>query len=138
MNQSSYTSKLVFTSLLCLFLSHFCLAQVSKKTYQTIIANNTEIVRIDVGDAKLELKETKGTRILVETAIKLSVPNEALLDFVIKNGRYKLIQTKDESTRTLYLEVKKDKNIILVKGKTCAESVVYTIYVPPAIKVIKE
>jgi hypothetical protein len=138
MNQYSHTSKLVFITLLCLFLSHFCLGQVSKKTYQTIIANDTEVIRVDVDDATLELKETKGTRILVETAIKLSVPNEALLDFVIGNGRYKLSQTADKSSRELLLQVKKDKNVILVKGKACAESVTYTIYVPASMKVIKQ
>lgn len=138
MNQSSNLSKLLFTSLLCLIFSHFCLGQVSKKTYHTIIANNTEVIRINIEGATVELKETKGTRILVETAIKLSVPNEALLNFVVDNGRYELVQTKDESTRELLLEAKKDKNVILVKGELCAESVVYTIYVPSSMKAIKE
>jgi hypothetical protein len=138
MNQSSNLNKLLFVSLLCLFFSHFCLGQVSKKTYQTIIANNTEVIRIHIEDATIELKETKGTRILVETAIKLSVPNEALLNFVVGNGRYELVQTKNESTRELLLEAKKDKNVILVKGELCAESVVYTIYVPASMKAIKE
>lgn len=138
MNQPFITTRLLFVSLFCLFLSHLCLSQVSKKTYQTIIANNTEVIRINIEGATIELKETKGTRILVETSIKLSVPNEALLNFVIGNGRYELIQTKDESKRELLLEGKKDKNVILVKGNLCAESITYTIYVPSSMKAIKE
>lgn len=138
MNQPFITTRLLFVSLFCLFLSHLCLGQVSKKTYQTIIANNTEVIRINIEGATIELKETKGTRILVETSIKLSVPNEALLNFVIGNGRYELIQTKDESKRELLLEGKKDKNVILVKGNLCAESITYTIYVPSSMKAIKE
>jgi len=138
MNQPFITTRLLFVSLFCLLLSHLCLGQVSKKTYQTIIANNTEVIRINIEGATIELKETKGTRILVETSIKLSVPNEALLNFVIGNGRYELIQTKDESKRELLLEGKKDKNVILVKGNLCAESITYTIYVPSSMKAIKE
>lgn len=139
MNYSyNISRKLLFTSLLCCFLAHFSWSQVSKKTYQTIIANNTEVIRINIKGATVELKETKGTRILVETAIKLSVPNEALLNFVIGNGRYELVQTKDETKRELLLEGKKDKNVILVKGEICAETVSYTIYIPASMKAIKE
>ncbi|CAA6799548.1 MAG: Unknown protein [uncultured Aureispira sp.] len=137
MNQSSYSNKLLFISLFCLFLSHFCLGQVSKKTYQTILANNVDLVKIHIEGANVEVKETKGSRILVETVIRLSVPNEALLNFVIKNGRYTLVQTQDESRRELLLEVKKDKNVILVKGEACTEQVTYTIYVPSFIKALK-
>lgn len=138
MNQSHKIHKLFLVSLLCLCSSYFCLGQVSKKTYQTIIAHNTDVIRINIEGATVELKETKGTRILVETSIKLSVPNEALLNFVIGNGRYELVQTKDESKRELLLEAKKDKNVILVKGELCAESVTYTIYVPATMSAIKQ
>lgn len=134
---SSYSNKLLFISLFFFFLSQLCLGQVSKKTYQTIIANNTEVVRINIEGATVELKETKGSRILVETIVKLSVPNEALLDFVIGNGRYELVQTKDDSKRELLLEAKKNKNVILVKGEACAEVVSYIVYVPSSMKAIK-
>jgi len=93
---------------------------------------------VNIEGATVELKETKGTRILIETSIKLSAPNEALLNFIISNGRYELVQTKEESTRELLLEAKEDKNVILVKGVRCAESVAYTIYVPSSIKAIKQ
>lgn len=138
MKLSSYSNKLLFISLFCFFLSHHCLGQVSKKTYQTIIAKDTEVIRINIKGATVELKETKGTRILIETQVKLAVPNEALLDFVISNGRYELIQTKDQSKRELLLEAKKNKNAILVKGEACLEIVGYTIYVPNSMKAIKQ
>jgi hypothetical protein len=111
---------------------------VSKKTYQTIIANNTEVLKINIEGATVEFKETKGSRVLVETIVKLSVPNEALLNFVIGNGRYELVQTKDDSKRELLLEAKKNKNVILVKGEACAEVVSYIIYVPSSMKAIKK
>lgn len=136
MNLSSYSNKLLFISLFCFSLSHFCLGQVSKKTYQTIIANNTSLIKINIKGGTVSLKETKGSRVLVETMIKLSVPNEALLNFVISNGRYELIQKKDDSKRELLLEEKKNRNVILVKGEACAEVVSYTIYVPSSMKAI--
>ena len=139
MNQiSNISSKLLFTSLFCFLLNYACVGQVSKKTYQTIIAKNTEVLRVDIEGAKIEFKETKGTRVLVEMAVKLSVPNEALLNFVIGNGRYELTQTKDESKRELLLEAKKNKNVILVKGALCAETVTYTIYVPASMRAVKQ
>lgn len=137
MNISSYSNKLLFISLFYLSLSHFCLGQVSRKAYQTIVANNTDLIKINIEGAAVELKETKGSRILVETVIRLSVPNGALLDFVISNGRYELIKTENQSKRELLLEEKKNKNVILVKGEACTEIVTYTIYVPSSMKAIK-
>jgi len=137
MNQASYCKKLLFISSLSFFLSHYCLGQVTKKAYQTILANNTDLVKIHIEGSNVEIKETKGSRILIETRIRLSVPNEALLSFVIENGRYKLVQTKDEPRRELLLEEKKDKNVILVKGEACIERISYTIYVPSFIKTTK-
>lgn len=139
MNHSSIlNSKLFFTSIFCALITCLCFGQVSKKTFQTVIAENTETLRLDIKDATVELKETKGSRLLIETSIKLSVPNEALLNFVISNGRYKLTQTIDASNRELILGSKKDKNVILVKGEICAEEVTYVIYVPKGIRTVKK
>ena len=117
---------------------HCSFSQISKKTHQTIITDNAESVRINIKDAEVEIKETKGTRILIETSIVLSVPNESLLNFVVENGRYELIQKMDASTRELSLESRKDKNVIVVKGETCAEHITYTIYVPTTMKAFKQ
>jgi hypothetical protein len=123
---------IIFTALL--FFSSLCLAQVSKKTYQTVMTGNAESIKIDIEGAKVILKETKGTRILVETSIELSLPNEALLNFVVESGRYELSKTVDATSRQLALSSKKNKNVIIVKGETCREKVVYTIYIPNSIK----
>ena len=117
-----------------LFISSLCFSQVSKKTYQTIMTGNAESIKIDIEGAKVDLKETKGTRILVETSVQLSLPNEALLNFVVESGRYELTKTVDATSRQLSLSSKKNKNVIVVKGETCKEKIVYTIYVPNTIK----
>ncbi|BDS13468.1 hypothetical protein [Aureispira anguillae] len=134
---STFNTKLFFTSLFCLFITCFCFGQIKKKAYETIVTDNVEVVRVNIQGASVVFKETKGTRILVETSIKLSVPNPALLSFVIERGRYKLMQTRESSTRELILESKKNKNAILVKGELCAEEVAYTIYIPTHIRSFK-
>ena len=132
-----YRTLLYSLFLTCLFflLGLNCsFGQVSKKTHQTIILGNAEAIKISIKDATVEIKETKGTRILIETSILLSVPNEALLDFVIENGRYELVQIMDEASRELSIESKKDNNVIVVKGETCKEHITYTIYVPANVR----
>lgn len=113
----------------------FCYAQVSKKAYQTIVVGDTEVLKIAIEGAKVQVKPTKGKRILVETSIVLSVPNQALLDFVVEKGRYNLDQMMDVATRTFSLVSPKGQNVIIVKGKECEEHVSYIVYVPEGIRV---
>ncbi len=129
--------RLFFTSLFCLFGIGFCVGQVSQKTYQTIVAGNAESVLVNIQGADVQLKETKGTRILVETLIQLSVPNEALLNFIVQSGRYELTQTMNAATRELAIESKKDKNVLVVKGQECHEQITYMIYIPSTMRSIK-
>jgi ethanolamine utilization protein EutA (predicted chaperonin) len=131
-------TRIFLIGLLSFLCFDFCAAQVSKKTYQTIIAGNAESVRVNIEGAEVQLKETKGTRILVETLIQLSVPNEALLDFVVESGRYELTQTMDQSTRELAIESKKDKNVIVVKGEQCEEHITYVVYIPTTMRSVKQ
>ena len=71
------------------------------------MTENVETIIVDIKGDEVEIKETKGTRILVETLVKLSLPNEALLNFVIESGRYELIKKHNSSTRELSIESKK-------------------------------
>ncbi|MCH2022445.1 MAG: hypothetical protein MK207_08210 [Saprospiraceae bacterium] len=94
------------------------------------MTQDAETIIIDIKGDEVEIKETKGTRILVETLVKLSLPNEALLNFVIESGRYQLIKKYNSSTRELSLKSKKNRNIIIVKGNECQEEIKYKIYIP--------
>ena len=125
----------------CLFfmLSFVCsYGQASQKTHQTFISGDAESIRVKVEGADVQLKETKGTRILVETKVTLSVPNEALLNFVIESGRYNLVQVVDPTTRQLTLEKKKSINALVVKGEECEEHITYVVYVPTSIRSFKD
>ena len=101
------------------------------------MTQDAETIIVDIKGDEVEIKETKGTRILVETMVKLSLPNEALLNFVIESGRYELIKTHNASTRELSLESKKNRNIIIVKGDECVEDIKYKIYIPMDLHILQ-
>jgi membrane protease subunit (stomatin/prohibitin family) len=96
-------------SMLCgllLFASSLS-AQASKTIHQTFTVDGAEQVNINVVGSKVEIKETKGSRILVETTVLLSVSNARLLDFVANSGRYDLEKTADPATNELTISSKK-------------------------------
>jgi len=109
-------------------------AQVSKTLHQTFTLDGAEKINVNVVGKKVELKETKGTRILVETKVTISLPNPRLLDFVTNSGRYDLIKKMNASTRELSLESKKSNDVIVIKGEECKEVLEYKIYLPETVK----
>lgn len=124
----------LFSVLFFGFWQNLACAQVSKTIHQTFTVDGAQIVNINVVGSKVEMRETKGTRVLVETTVRLSVPNDRLLDFVVTSGRYDLIKTFIESSGEVVLESKKDNNVIMVKGEECHEEISYIFYIPTAIK----
>jgi hypothetical protein len=126
--------RLFFILLLCWFGTEVCFCQVSKTLHQTFTLDATEKVNINVVAKKIEMKETKGTRILVETKVTISLPNNRLLDFVCNSGRYDLTKTVDATTRELTISSKKTNDVIVVKGQECVETLEYTIYMPASVK----
>lgn len=122
------------TLLLCWVLMGVSFAQVSKTIHQTFTLDAAEQVNINVVGKKVEMKETKGSRILVETKITISLPNDRLLDFVCNSGRYDLIKTLNASTRELTISSKKSNDVIMIKGEECQEVLEYTIYIPTSVR----
>lgn len=111
-----------------------CHGQLAKNISQTIEIGKAETLRLDVPDAKILWRTTKEKRIIIETTIELSVPNEALLNFIINNGRYELLSQTNERTKKMVLYSKRKRNILIVKGEECKERVIYTIFVPPSLR----
>lgn len=109
-------------------------AQVSKTIHQTFTLEDAEKVNINVIGTDVEMKETKGSRILVETHIKISVPNEALLNYIVNSGRYDLLKEVDNTTGEITLKSKKTRDALIIKGKEVSEELSYTIYMPTSIK----
>lgn len=128
--------KIVFISILLAMFTCFATAQASKIVHQTFTLDKAEKVNINVVAKKINIKETRGSRILVETKVTISVSNPRLLDFICNSGRYELIKKVDNSLRELSLGTKKTNDVIIIKGKECYEELELTVYIPKSVQVI--
>jgi hypothetical protein len=124
----------------CLLLSLFCCrdaySQTTKTIHQTFTLDDANNVDINVVGKNIEIRETKGSRVLVEITIQISEPNERLLDFLINSGRYNLDKNLDLTQGKLKIASKRTNNVVMVKGKECYEQLSYIFYVPVAIKYV--
>ena len=126
--------KVYITLLFCWVCMGTGFCQVTKTLHQTFTLDAAEKVNVNVVARRVEMKETKGSRILVETKVTISLPNDRLLDFVCNSGRYDLIKTIDASTRELTISSKKTNDILIIKGEECVEILEYVIYMPTSVK----
>lgn len=132
MNQR-FTLLLLLAALFC--FCQFGYAQQSSKTiHQTFTMDGAEKIVVNVVGSNVEMRETKGSRILCEITVKLTVANDKLLDFVCNSGRYDLEKTLDAATGELTLASKKSNNVIMVKGEECREELHYVFYIPATVK----
>lgn len=126
-------------AIILLFTGSVCFAQATTSTNQTISSGNSTALQLDLRAETIEIKKTKGSRVVVELHVTLSnMPNNSLLDYLVKAGRYELITSIDASTQTLIIKRKVNSNVILVKGKECTEKIRYVVLVPESIKTITE
>lgn len=109
----------------------FAFSQISKSITQTFNINDAESLSVNLNSSNIQIKYTKGSRILVETTIETSLDNPPLLEFLVQQGRYDLNKEYNPNTRSLSLfNKKKEKDVIIVKGKQLEEELTYIIYVP--------
>lgn len=114
-------------------------AQVTRSANQAITATDVTTLNLDLKSEAVEIKETKGSRVIIESHITLeSINNTTLLEFLIKSGRYNLDNTLDPTAGILTVSRKTSGNVLLVKGQECRESVRYVILVPESIKKINK
>ena len=133
MIQTHNIPNLLLCSLFCLFgLSSS--AQVTTLLHQAFPTDGASTIRIHIDEENLKVKETKGSRVIIETRISISLPNKNLLDFIAGNGRYDLIKSFDNSTKEIVLSSKEHKNVLIVKGEVCEEMLDYTVYIPPSLR----
>ena len=76
-----------------------------------------------------EVKSTKGTRVLVDIIIHSNVQSEAVLNYLMKEGRYVMEATIDKTTQKLQFSPK-ELGVIVIKGKPLVEEISYIFYVP--------
>lgn len=125
-----------FALLLLLGCCGWATAQSTKTIHQTFALDGAHKVNVNVVGNSVEMRETKGSRVLVEVTVKLSVPNDRLLDFVVNSGRYDLDKILESATGELTISSKRTNNVIMVKGKECYEELSYIFYIPASIKYV--
>jgi len=129
--------KIFVTLLFTLFLSCGLFAQATGSSNEVITVSNITTVNLDLESDNIEIKETKGSRVIIESHITLeSINNMTLLDFLINSGRYDLENRVDAVTHSLTITRKKTKNVLLVKGEDCKESIRYVILIPETVKFV--
>ncbi len=113
-------------------------AQASQKTPQlvTLPKGITEL-HIQAESDRVQIVKTKGSRISIETNIKISAGTMPLLKYLIDNGRYALAAKSDVHQNTLILSPQKNKKVLLIKGEECSEEVMYKIHIPASVKYVK-
>lgn len=122
---------------IAVILSNSVSAQATASTNELITATNIEVINLDLNSDNIEIKETKGSRIIIESHIELTtVNNSAMLNFLVNSGRYALKNKADATTQTLTITRNKTMNVLLVKGKECEEIISYTILIPDSVKVV--
>lgn len=127
-----------FITIFCsVILSSSLFAQATASANEMISAVNIETINLDLASDNIEIKETKGSRIIIESHIKLTtVNNGAMLNFLVNSGRYALENKVDATTQTLSITRKKNMNVLLVKGEECEEIISYIVLVPASVKVV--
>lgn len=129
--------KALFTALFCT-LSFFSFSQsVSQTIHQALVCTDIQSVVLQL-EGTVEVRETKGSRILIETTVTLGAPNSALLQYLIDSGRYGIAQENNTADAAMSLISKKRTNVVMVKGQQCSEEVKYVVYMPPHIKYTQE
>lgn len=122
-----------------LFACSICFAQATVSTNQTISVGSSSSLQLDLNAKTIEIKKTKGSRVVIELHVTLSnMPNNGLLDYLVKAGRYELVTSIDASDKTLTIKRKVNSNVILVKGRECTEKIRYVVLVPESINTITE
>ncbi len=113
-------------------------AQATLKFNQTFASQDASKINVDINSDNVTIKSIKGSRIIVETLIKISSPNTRLLEFIAEGGRYNLERTYDESKNELTLISNKLKDVISIKGEAIQEESAYVIYLPETTEFVNE
>lgn len=104
-------------------------AQLERTLYNIFEVDSVKNIEVDIFGA-YELLDWAGNTILVETTVQISHASPAIMNFLIKEGRYELgLDTISEYDRKLYTRVKDRKRIKTPAGE-CTEIVQTKIYIP--------
>lgn len=120
------------------YLTAFCIlgfvigsqAQATTTLNQTFSSMNATQIDFEVPSDQIAIKMTKGSRIIVESKIELSTPNERLLQYLVDTKRYELKHSYNAQQQRLTIQRPETKGAVMVKGEEIRETVHYTLYIP--------
>lgn len=130
--------KFLYAVIVFLLVSANSSAQATIRFNQTFSSMSAVKILMDVESSNIEVQTIKGSRILVEMAIKISSPNERLLEFIAEQGRYDLEKKFDQSINSLTLASKKNKDVLIIKGEEIREEFAYILYLPETTEFVRE
>lgn len=123
---------------LILFVNATVFAQASQKKPQILTMPQGVVeLHIDVDDQQVEIVKTKGSRISIETSVKIEQGSLPLLNYLMEAGRYDLTAHENMHLNILTIRPTKNDRVLLVKGKECEEIVRYKIHVPESVEFVK-
>jgi hypothetical protein len=119
-----------------LFFTHLCLlsslraeAQMERTLYQVLEIDSVKTIALDLY-GQYTLQKWEGSTLLIETNIQLTNASPAILNFLIKEGRYDFaIDTISKAELKIYTRQQDRKKIKTPAGE-CTEIFVTKILVP--------
>lgn len=130
-NSSTYYNMIVRLVVFCAFFlgASPLSAQLERTMYQLFESDSVRNVSLDIFGA-YELLEWAGNQIMVETTVQISHASPAIMDHLIKDGRYELVfDSLSLYDRMLHTRVKDRKRIKTPAGE-CTELVRTKIFIP--------
>lgn len=105
--------------------------QASSKTSQiATLPSGVTKIRINIPRNQVEIFKTRGTRIFIQTAIRINTGIFSLLDYLVKTERYQIDVLMNDQTEVLILSPSKNNNVLVVKGAECEEFITYKVHIP--------
>ncbi len=123
------TSKILLVLVILTFQSINLFSQIASTFHQSFtIDEDIPLIVIDL-DYPVQVEEWAGSTILVETSVQLSNTSKQLLDYYIRDGRYK-VEQKDYTAAIEYGHKKMTRKAIYTQNGPCKEIVLVKIYTP--------
>lgn len=105
-------------------------AQATFTLNQTFSTMGAQQIQLDVPSDAIVIKTTKGSRIIVESNVRLSTPNENLMQFLVKTKRYELTHEYNAERKLLTLKRPRPESAVVYQGEEVEEYIKYTLYLP--------
>ena len=128
--------KNLFNLLLINLLFIVNVAAQSEFTTISLHSTDASMVSVENSDAIITIEPTKGSRIIIETTVKLSISNDALAEF-IKNQERHNVSLDEKTNGQMTIKYVKPSTINSTTTSTIEEKVYITIKLPDTVKVVE-